>query len=283
MIQIRIRKKLNLSCGAEELVIYNDLPEGQITALYGESGAGKTSLLNMLAGLMSPDEGSITCNGTVWVDTAKKINVKPQQRSIGYVFQDYALFPHMTVKQNLLYAAGKKPDNAFISKLLDLTKLSAFAESKPSTLSGGQQQRVALARALANKPDLLLLDEPLSAVDNETRLDLQEEISLLHRELRFTALLVSHDVAEITRLASVVWEIDGGTIVNTGTPVVVFGMKDQDNHLQFTGQVAAIEGDRIEVLVNRQVIHLKNTGGYHIGDSITLRFNAGDAMMDNTD
>lgn len=272
MIRINIRKKLNIPGGITELVINNELELNKITALYGKSGAGKTSLLKIIAGLMQPEQGYIDVNGKIWLDTATKINLPPQQRDIGFVFQDYALFPNMTVKQNLEYALGKQPDKQIITDLLNLTGLSDFAGHKPATLSGGQKQRAALARALVRKPSLLLLDEPLSAIDTETRQELQHQLLRLHNQYRFTALLVSHDVDELFKLANKVICIHNGTITQSGTPADIFATKRADNELDLQGVVIALNGNDISVLINRQILVLKNTGKHSIGDQIEMKF-----------
>lgn len=272
MIRINIRKKLNMPDGTRELSVDTKIPLEQITALYGKSGAGKTSLLKILAGLMQPENGYIEVNGEVWLDTAKKINLPPQQRKIGFVFQDYALFPNMTIRQNLEYASGKSTDISQIDHLLKLTGLTAFAAHKPATLSGGQKQRAALARALVKKPSLLLLDEPLSATDLETRQELQKELLLLHKEYNFTALLVSHDTDEIIKLASKVLLIDNGIIIREGTPVEVFTTTPSDNRLHLQGVVISVVGDEMKVLVNKQIVVINNRSGNKVGDEIVVKF-----------
>ena len=272
MIRINIRKKLNIPGGITELVINNELELNKITALYGKSGAGKTSLLKIIAGLMQPEQGYIEVNGKIWLDTAEKINLPPQQRKIGFVFQDYALFPNMTVKQNLEYALGKQSDKQIITDLLNLTGLNDFADHKSATLSGGQKQRAALARALVRKPSLLLLDEPLSAIDTETRQELQHQLLQLHNQYRFTALLVSHDVDELFKLANEVICIHNGTITQSGTPADIFATKQTDNNLDLRGVVIALDGNDMSVLINRQILVLKNTGKHSVGDQIVMKF-----------
>jgi molybdate transport system ATP-binding protein len=267
MIKIRIHKKLNLADGASQLVVDAELPLQNITALYGPSGAGKTSLLKIIAGLMHPEDGFIEINGEVWLDTSRSINLPPQKRNIGFVFQDYALFPNMTVKQNLQYAAGKNNSEALVDHLLNVTRLSGFASHKPATLSGGQKQRAALARALVRKPSLLLLDEPLSALDNETRLQLQQELLQLHSEYQFSALLVSHDVAEVYNLAHYMLSINNGKVIKAGSPAKVFGLSDD---VKLFGQVVSIDGDWMMVLVDQRLHRLKTAEGLRVGDRVSL-------------
>ena len=272
MIKLNIRKKLNMPDGIAELVIDTQLPLNNITALFGRSGAGKTSLLKILAGLMQPETGYIEVAGVVWLDTEKKINLSPQMRDIGFVFQNYALFPNMTIKQNLFYAAGKNGDHRYADHLLQVTGLTAFADHKPATLSGGQKQRAALARALVRKPALLLFDEPLSAIDADTRYELQEELTQLHREYNFTAILVSHNTDEIFKLASHVLCINEGAITQSGTPVEVFASIAADNKLTVTGVIVATNDNYMTVLIDKQLLTLKNAENKKIGDTVALNF-----------
>ncbi|MCR2119652.1 sulfate/molybdate ABC transporter ATP-binding protein [Campylobacter upsaliensis] len=186
------------------------LSQGEISAIFGESGAGKTTLLRILAGLITPQKGFIRVGDEIWLDLKKGINLSPQKRSLGFVFQDYALFPNMSVRENLAYATQNQRK---IDELLELISLKELANSRPKELSGGQAQRVALARALAKEPKILLLDEPLSALDFKMRSHLQEELLKILKHFKTTALLVSHDLAEIYRLSARVLQLSGGKII----------------------------------------------------------------------
>ncbi|MCR2107301.1 ATP-binding cassette domain-containing protein [Campylobacter upsaliensis] len=186
------------------------LSQGEISAIFGESGAGKTTLLRILAGLITPQKGFIRVGDEIWLDLEKGINLSPQKRSLGFVFQDYALFPNMSVRENLAYATRNQRK---IDELLELIGLKELANSRPKELSGGQAQRVALARALAKEPKILLLDEPLSALDFKMRSHLQEELLKILKHFKTTALLVSHDLAEIYRLSARVLQLSGGKII----------------------------------------------------------------------
>ena len=186
------------------------LSQGEISAIFGESGAGKTTLLRILAGLITPQKGFIRVGDEIWLDLKKGINLSPQKRSLGFVFQDYALFPNMSVRENLAYATRNQRK---IDELLELISLKELANSRPKELSGGQAQRVALARALAKEPKILLLDEPLSALDFKMRSHLQEELLKILKHFKTTALLVSHDLAEIYRLSARVLQLSGGKII----------------------------------------------------------------------
>ncbi|HEV2354437.1 MAG TPA: ATP-binding cassette domain-containing protein, partial [Puia sp.] len=164
---IRVTKLLHTAHGPQQLDIAFQWQQGRLLAVYGPSGAGKTTLLRMLAGLTDPDSGYIEVNGEVWLDTERRINLQTRLRSIGFVFQDFALFPHLTVRRQLEYALPDRRNVAIVSELIGLMGLEALQHHRPAQLSGGQQQRVALARAIARRPELLLLDEPLSALDDE--------------------------------------------------------------------------------------------------------------------
>lgn len=194
MIAINIEKKLKAYNGLQVLRIKKEFIPGSITRITGPSGAGKTTLLKMIAGLITPDDGSIAIDGTTWFDKVKKINLTPQQRKTGFVFQDYALFPNMTVRQHLEYATKNAE---WITRLLTIGQLDAFTDHKPAHLSGGQQQRLAILRALAIKPKLLLMDEPFSALDLKTKGTLIADLQVLFREIGATVLIVSHSPQEL--------------------------------------------------------------------------------------
>ncbi|MGB6067011.1 MAG: ATP-binding cassette domain-containing protein [Desulfomonilaceae bacterium] len=221
MISLNVRKHLLGSEGPFELRAKFIVPEARLAVLYGVSGAGKTTLLRMLAGLERPDDGCIEVDGKTWFDRKQRVCVPPQKRSVGLVFQNYALFPSMTVRRNLEFAAGRRKDPR-VDMLLELVELGELQKRYPEELSGGQQQRVALARALIRQPKILLLDEPLSALDEAMREKLQEEILRLHRELKLTTILVSHDRTEILRLADKVIALDQGSVTFDGLPSLAF-------------------------------------------------------------
>ena len=194
MISVDIEKKLNSHDNQSVLKIAQDIPAGSITKIYGPSGAGKTTLLKVIAGLVKPEKGKIMVNDTSWLDTENGISISPQQRKVGFVFQQYALFPNMTVLQHFRYATN---DETWIKRLLTIGKLEAFADQKPEYLSGGQQQRLAILRAMATKPQLLLMDEPFSALDPEIKTELIRKLLLLWKEQGTTVLIVSHNPQEL--------------------------------------------------------------------------------------
>jgi molybdate transport system ATP-binding protein len=240
VIHIDVEKMMITANGKMNLAVKTDIKTGELVALFGSSGAGKTTILRILAGLTNPDKGSVRFGNSVWFDSEKRINVAPQYRNISLMFQDYALFPNMTVEQNIQFAQSRSNDK-IAGELISIFGLSAFRKRKPNGLSGGQKQRVALARALARKPQLLLLDEPLSALDAEMRSTLQNEISQAHQLLGATTMMVSHDLHEVFRLASQVLCIENGVIERCGKPDEVFSDASISGKVQVTGQIAGIE------------------------------------------
>lgn len=244
MVEFSLRHQLQGAGGAIALDVRAELAAGSFAALFGPSGAGKTSVLRMLAGLLQPKEGRIAVNGVTWFDSTRGINLPPQKRPIGFVFQDYALFPNLSVRQNIGYAVAAA-DAGWVDELLELTGLSALASRHPGQLSGGQKQRVALARAVARKPQLLLLDEPLSALDMELRGELQDELSALHRRLGLTTVMVSHDLGEVFKLAQHVLQIDAGRLVAAGTPAEVFLKNRLSGQLNLHAQVLAVRREEV--------------------------------------
>jgi molybdate transport system ATP-binding protein len=242
MIEIALRKALLGSGGAMELAVELRIESGSFVAIAGESGSGKTTLLRILAGL-ERSEGRIAVDGELWMEGRRSL--PPRKRRIGFVFQDYALFENMTVRENLLFV---RPDRALAERLMTLCSLEALAERYPATLSGGQQQRVALCRALMGEPKLLLMDEPLSALDPAMRRRLQEDIARLHREFGTTTLMVSHDPAEIYRLGDRGLSLEQGRIVGDAAPL--------ESLLETAGsQKFSFRGELLEI-VRRDVLHV---------------------------
>ncbi len=240
VIAIDIEKKMFTVNGEINLAIQTSIKIGELVALFGSSGAGKTTLLRILAGLVTPDKGIIKFGETVWFDSGNRINIPPQNRNISLMFQDYALFPNMTVEGNIQFAQSEKDDQA-VDELLSVFGLNEFRKHKTNGLSGGQKQRVALARALARKPQLLLLDEPLSALDATMRASLQDEIVQAHQLLGATTIMVSHDLSEVFRLSNQVLCIENGIIQKSGSPDEVFSNNTISGKVQITGQIVRIE------------------------------------------
>lgn len=192
---------------------------GKLMALVGPSGSGKTTALRSVAGLYTPAFGRVTCQGRVWLDTEERLNTPTRDRRVGLVFQSYALFPHLTALENVMEALGELPRAARrleARRLLGRMHLEGFDDRRPAQLSGGQQQRVAVARALARRPDVLLLDEPFSAVDRSARRKLRQELAELRRDLPMPTILVTHDLDDVVRLADDVCVLSGGKILQRG-------------------------------------------------------------------
>ncbi len=234
MIEININKKLHGSNGKMNLDVDLKIDEGDFIALAGQSGSGKTTLLRILAGL-EESTGTIKVGNEVWLDGKKAL--ASQKRKIGFVFQDYALFPNMTVLDNLLFV---QKDKELANKLLKMTELIELKDRLPNTLSGGQKQRVSLCRAMMNRPKLLLMDEPLSALDPAMRTKLQNEILTLHKEFGTITIMVSHDPSEIYRLANRVIVLNFGEIINDGTPKDVLLKTSGSQKFSFEGELLDI-------------------------------------------
>ncbi|MBR0753143.1 molybdenum ABC transporter ATP-binding protein [Bradyrhizobium jicamae] len=201
--------------------------EGRVTGLFGASGSGKTSLINMIAGLLRPDRGSIVIDGDTLEDTADGIHVPTWRRRIGYVFQDARLFPHLNVAQNLDYGRrmnGLAADPAQHKRIIDLLDIGGLLDRRPGKLSGGERQRVALGRALLAKPRLLLLDEPLGALDEGRKLEILPYLVRLRDEAGVPMVYVSHDAAELRQLATqIVMLRDGQVTAFGGVKVLTSG------------------------------------------------------------
>ena len=212
MVDIDIHKTLKGKSGNFSLNIKLHIEKGNIIGIYGASGEGKTSFAKMLCGILKPDQGKITVDDKVWYDSEKKIYLKPQKISANLMFQDYALFPNMSVRKNLEFALQKNGDPKLIEDIISIIELENFQHSKIHKLSGGQQQRVALARAIVNMPRLLILDEPLSAIDEEMRVKLQDYILKTHKAYHLTTILISHNISELHKIADSVYELKNGNL-----------------------------------------------------------------------
>ena len=276
MIKIDLKKKLSGAQGEFFLDVNLRIKPGEFVTLFGASGAGKTTLLRCLAGLTEPDTGTLKINGESWFSANEKLPV--QQRRVGYMFQDYALFPNMTVRGNLEFALRKNADKKRVDELLEIMALGELQTRKPAALSGGQQQRVALARALAAEPQLLLLDEPFSALDHDTKLRLQDEVLAMQRRYGLTTVMVSHDVSEVYRLSQRVLILEQGRVTADGTPAVVFGANQAGGKFSFAGEILAIEAAdvvyAVTLLVGNQIVRVIASAdeARHLqaGDRVTL-------------
>ena len=263
------------------------LPAGECLALYGPSGVGKTTLLRTLAGLEHADDGQIQSGNQVWADTQRRVHLPAEKRRIGYVFQDYALFPNMTVARQIAFAQphGAKPER--IAHWAELTGLGAHLKHYPHQLSGGQRQRLALARALASEPELLLLDEPLSALDANLRARLQEALAAILAQTRLTTVLVSHDLAEVFRLAQHVVQLSPGGPARSGTPQQVLLQAGQFGRYTLTGHVLLLAPAevqcRVVIAVGQEtittLINHAEAAQLRVGQAVAVSLNGASATL----
>ena len=258
MIEIDIIKPLYTADGIINLKVNKKINKGDFLTLFGKSGSGKTTLLRILAGLETPKSGKIVVDKEIWFDSSKKINLSPQKRNVGFVFQDYALFPNMSVRKNLEFALKKKNEIKKVDEILEIMEIKNLSNMKPELLSGGQKQRVALARTLMTNPKILLLDEPLSALDTTMRLKLQDELSLIHQKFNITSILVSHDISEVFKLSNRVFKINLGEIEEDGTPNELFSNQKISSKFKIVGEILSIKKSDIlyiiEILSNNEVV-----------------------------
>ncbi len=287
MIKIVLQKHLHTARGQKPLKVDLEFSRGAFIGLTGPSGSGKTTLLRLIAGLIAPEEGYIRVGGEVWLDSSKGINRPAQERNIGLVFQDYALFPNMNVQQNLEFALPKGGDSAVIRELIEITELQELVNRYPRQLSGGQQQRVALARALVRKPRLLLLDEPLSALDPRMRARLQNYILRVHEAYKLTTLIVSHDAREIFKLADQVYALDDGQMSPSPFPEPVHNANQSDGSFRLKGEVLSLEEDSdgvsARILVGNNILKLpvalSELHRMQAGDTVYIALEAGHAAL----
>jgi len=287
MICLNIEKKLNTAEGDMNLCIDISIKKGEFATFYGPSGVGKTSTLRMIAGLLKPDKGSITIDGEIWNDVLGKKHIKPAARNLGIVFQDYALFPTMTVRENLEFALNKGQSPTIVDELIQIVALEQLQNRKPNTLSGGQQQRVALARALVKKPSILLLDEPLSAIDVAMRKKLQDYILLVHKQYQLTTIMISHDLGEIIKMSDKIFVLENGTITKQGLPMTVFTNQNISGKFQFTGEIIKIEKEDViyvaTLLIGNNIVKTvmmpSEVNAFSIGDKVLVASKAFNPMI----
>lgn len=272
MIEIAIQKELLGSLGKMDLSINLSIEAQSFVALSGQSGSGKTTLLRILAGLEKA-KGKVVINDEVWLDA--KQSLPPQKRGIGFVFQDYALFPNMSVLDNLLFV---RDDRKLAMSLLEMTEMTELHARMPMSLSGGQKQRVSLCRAMMNRPKLILMDEPLSALDPSMRTKLQHEILMLHKEFKTTTIMVSHDPSEIYRLSDRVIVLSQGKVVQDGDAKHVLLRTQGSQKFSFEGELLdIIKVDVIYIAIvsiGQQIVEVvldaSEAKDMHIGSIVTV-------------
>ncbi|GAB3957514.1 hypothetical protein GCM10028805_50350 [Spirosoma harenae] len=271
MIEIDVVTPRLFAEGTSDLTVNLAVDSGSLTALVGPSGSGKTTLLRLLAGLETPQQGRIVVNEMVWLDTYQRVNRPPQQRSIGYVFQDTALFPNMTVRENIQYAVATD-QQPLVQELIEATGLKSFVNQKPARLSGGQRQRVALARALVRRPKLLLLDEPFAALDAQASQLLRQVLLNLHKTWKTTTLLVSHHEIDVQTLADRVVQLVQGRIESDRLP------DQRSESTIFRERITRIEYDEAQQLwlIETTTTKLQSTNpdwrNRRVGDLIQINF-----------
>lgn len=256
----------------------------EILSIVGPSGSGKSMTLQCISGLMKPDEGYINVNGRVLYDSENRLNIPPQERKIGYVFQNYALFPHLTVYDNVAFGISRQERTRMddrVCYLLDKMHLSGYKHRYPRQLSGGQQQRVALARALAPEPEILLLDEPFSALDTQVRGELERELLSIHEFYKGSIIFVSHNLDEAYRLSSQIAVYNAGRILQLAPKNDLINAPANRTVAQLTGArnlaegvIENIEDGRAAVMVEewneRFQIGLPSTHEYRLNQKVTI-------------
>ena len=251
------------------------MKKGSFNALYGGSGSGKTSILNVISGIKYADKGKISISDIVWLDTENKINLPVNKRKIGVVFQNSVLFPHLSVYENILFSKDKNDSFDLMNELIELFSISDLLNYSTDILSGGQKQKVAIVRALIRNPDLLLLDEPFSAIDTEQRKQIQDSLLKAHQKLKFTALVISHDLEEVVRLSDNIFMIENGKIVKEGSAFSLFENKDEQEFIRLSGIILSIERieavQKMKVLIGNEIHTIeKEKSNHQIGDRVEI-------------
>ncbi|MEL7532171.1 MAG: ATP-binding cassette domain-containing protein [Bacteroidota bacterium] len=267
MIRIQVSKQLNGSQGPFDLNLDIEIAEGELWCVMGPSGSGKTSLLRMLAGLMKPDQGFIKTDEAVFF--SDKINLSPQKRGLGFVFQDYALYPHWNVWDNLKFALPKGEDESKIKAILQQFALLDLAKHPIERLSGGQKQRIALLRALLQNPKVLLLDEPLSALDEALRRQWQDDLLSWRHTHQQTVIMVSHDPVEAIRLADHMLWFENGQLSWQGSPRDYFAAAQN----ALFAEVLSIDSNQqtAKLLIGKKVMQLPLEKAWAVGAQVEIK------------
>ncbi len=285
LIEIDIKKELSTFDSKMNLEIKLDIKEREFVCISGKSGSGKTTFLRVLAGLEEAS-GFIKVGDKIWLDG--KNSLAPQKRGIGFVFQDYAIFDNMSVEENLLFINN---DKNLSKELLNICEIYELRDRYPSTLSGGQKQRVALCRAMMNRPKLLLMDEPLSALDPAIRMKLQNEILFLHKRFETTTIFVSHDPSEIYRLSNRVIVLEEGKVKANGLPKDILLKTSGSQKLSFEGELLDIL--KVDVVyiaiiaIGQQIVEVvlspNEAKNLKIGERVTLSTKAFSPIVKEVD
>jgi iron(III) transport system ATP-binding protein len=260
-----------------------EVAKGEMVTLLGPSGCGKTTLLRCVAGLERPEQGKIMMSDRVVVDRDRDLFVPAHQRRLGMVFQSYAIWPHMTVYQNVVYALeGKRMSRSERRKLatdaLEVVKLSELADRPATRLSGGQQQRVAIARALVGQPDALLFDEPLSNLDAKLRIEMRTEIRKLQKRIGLTSIYVTHDQSEALAISDWIIVMQNGRIVETGRPTEIYRYPRTIFTAQFIGETNLIPGKVAGIDASKKQVSVDTSVGRFVGISIGAAIKPGDKV-----
>jgi molybdate transport system ATP-binding protein len=276
-LYINISKKLT-NRNSNEFVLNAEFKcANEMIVLFGPSGAGKTLTLECIAGLEVPDKGCININGITYFDSEKSINISPQKRNTGYLFQNFALFPHLTVEENIIF--GLRSGNNTKEKMqemLDVFEIHGLEKRYPSQLSGGQRQRVALARALITRPRILLLDEPFSSIDYIVRMRLRRDLKKIREIIKIPIILITHNPVEAYTMADTIIVYKHGGIEQTGPPKEIFSKPINENVAKlvgmnniFKGKILDIINDEVMIQSHKKKIIAPGMGGLHIGEEVT--------------
>ena len=291
VLSVRVRKRLERKENDFVVDLAFNISAG-FTILFGASGAGKTTLLNCIAGLETPDDGAISIAGPVLFDRQQRINLPPQKRNIGYVFQDLALFPHLTAEDNIAYGVSnvnREDRRKRITAVLEAFRISHLASRKPGEISGGERQRVALARGLVTDPCLLLLDEPLSALDAVTKANILDDLRAWNLTHRVPILYVTHNHDEVFALGERVLVMENGRIVADGTPHEVMRAPRQETVAQLAGFENIFDAEVLSAHEGRGTMTCRIAGSEmvletplvraEIGSRLRIGIRAGDILV----
>jgi len=258
-IYVNVSKKLTNRNSNEFTLNAEFTCSNEMVVLFGPSGAGKTLTLDCIAGLERPDEGRISINGTVYFDSEKKIDISPQNRKVGYLFQNYALFPHLTVAENILFGLRSGKNTEELGKMLEFFEIQGLEKRYPSQLSGGQRQRVALARALITSPKILLLDEPFSAIDHNIRLRLRRDLKKIREMIRIPIIMITHNPVEASTMADTIVVYRHGGIEQIGPPEEIFSKPVSRNVAGLVGINNIFRGKVLDIRHDSTVIQSHKT------------------------